>query len=647
MGDSLERSRLNAETWLHEGKPLAAAHEWDGMRALARLVFPPDDPRKWVALSRTARSLAEDASGMHGLFMPSTEREFRASAAASLAAGALESFRALSDRAAGHSAAASGPAGPAPSPAPGPDGVGSVADTDGDRNETDPDGEKGGGVKTSGYCRVLAPRIPVRTAETNFAKQTLKMTLPFVRHGGVKPAFTFGEAFYPTPQAEKAAPDPFPSARELRSRLAAAEAAGGPEPRSREAELVLRSLLGMELWDSGGRNAAEEATELLKEAASGLEKLSPRGIETLLARERLARRLAGMSGFGRILPGLSLKIKLLPDPVYGMLYDEEDEDNLPDLEPKIIPPADLLQAKRLFAEIERLALPTRTFEPVRLRASVCVAGLEDIGSNVNANRRPGPGLKAQSALLMDQEKQMNRTGKMPDPNWARAAFDLAEFLRQAGEDHEKVKLIHLFAINVRRNTLGALHPETASTLSRLADLWYPYHQEQACEYWALALEAVEWRGERYEPFTAELEYRLGRALLMTSWGREALPALERAERRFRGLEGETGQRTLECGLLLAHSLYLCDMVPEAEKLYSGIVALLDGAPPREDPDPDMSPDETVLFAALAGAGAMMKKRGDTAGGEKLLRRAAELEPKSRDRLALMDLGCFLIQEFLN
>ncbi|MDR1314367.1 MAG: hypothetical protein LBQ12_11910 [Deltaproteobacteria bacterium] len=88
MGARLEKERrwVEVDTLLRDTH--GAAHGWDGMRALARLVFGPEDSRVWAFQARSASELADFAlrpGGDWGLV-----REHRLKAAASLAAGALE-----------------------------------------------------------------------------------------------------------------------------------------------------------------------------------------------------------------------------------------------------------------------------------------------------------------------------------------------------------------------------------------------------------------------------------------------------------------------------------------------------------------------------------------------------------------------------
>jgi hypothetical protein len=564
MGRVLEAQRLFAELKTAEGSMLDAAHAWDGVRALARLLLGPDDPRSWAALSRSARSLGEHATGGECPKYPNLPsgmplRLFRARGAISMAAGAVW---ALGE--------------PRLEPA-------RVAVPRYDS----PDGTPGGEPDW-----VRRARIWDRTVELGFAGETLGMIAgmtPETDEDPPPPLRSLAEALYPGlgPEAGK---DPFPSAGELWKRLRTADGPDGPGPGSRES-LVLRSLLGAELWDTGGRERSAEALELMREASMGLDGIAgERAGCSLDARERLARRLGGMYGRGTVLPGI----------------------------PEMPPPPDIAGAVELFRGLERLAPAGPEGEAMRRRAGRCAVALSVI--------RDGEDETLLQKLISLADRLMSELrSERPSLDACREGLDTGELLRRLSPaTAPSADRLFMLSVDTHRNLLGGRHPETAPALASAADMWRSLSREvRPCPFWALALESLEGLGDRYETFRAELELRFVPMLVQdgrVGAGTAAL-LLASACRRLGGALGATSQPALKASLEAAVVLSAAEEEDAAEEFFTRIVTLLDGAPPRSDPDPRMPSDAAVLSTALAGKGAAMIGRGDMPGGTELLRRS--------------------------
>ncbi|MDR1038948.1 MAG: hypothetical protein LBR80_02020 [Deltaproteobacteria bacterium] len=555
MGQLLELERLTAEEKTAERDMLAATHLWDGTRVLARLVFGEDDPRVWAALTRSARALVDFNEGP-----PEEEVERKkvtGPVAASVAAGALAGLK---------------------------DAYAAPPTSSGLWNPLMPGNEED---RERDWKRGME-------MELAFAEETLERSQarPGALGGGPsRPIRSLGDALYPghLAGAEK---DPFPSSDELRARLAAAEGPGGPGPRSLEA-LALRSLLGAELWDTGGKGAEGEAFSLMREAVEGLDKeAGARAPDALAAKERLARRLAVMGGHGRIVP----------------------------MRPAEPSAEDAISAVRLFRTLERLAPEGQEGEQLRCRAGSAAAGVKTYFSDDLE--------KASMDFMFSGVWLMGSPMSEAGPGDARGNFDQAEFLVRNGS-HEIASFFYLRALTLRRHLFGSRHPETAVSLSRSADLLLTNKNEAgACAHWALALEALEGLGDRHEISRADLELRIGRTLTFAAEAVKGLPMLKRAVERYVRLRGEASQNALEASAFLAQAQYWAVDIPGAEGTYREMIKLLDGAPPRKDPDPALPGDDDFLSVALAGAGATMIFRGDRPGGEALLKRSAEIRPQS-------------------
>jgi hypothetical protein len=539
-----------------EGDAAGAAHIWDGLRALIGQVHGPEDPRGWASLTRAAALLAEFAFGPDSL--PSGQTELARRPALSLAEGALGALRDAFAR------------------LPGLSGPGWAA-AEGWR-----DWEQ------------------VRDAETAFAEATLSWTraraaVCKIRASG-KAGRSLAEALYHghDPEAMRSG---FPSSEELRARLSDAEGPGGPGPKSREA-LVLKSRLGFELWDSGGRSDAVESLALLKKASAGLDRLAGKSDpDSFAARDLLARRLSGMYGFGRIVP----------------------------LEYEIPPPENMLAARRLFRSLGKLRQQVDLDETYVHRVGFCSSGIANDGT-------PTMDLMAGAGMMF----RLSMAG--PSPEGARSFFDMGEIMIRARKDTDEENMFHMKALNFRRHFFGGRHPETAQSLARVGDYLSSVSDVRACFFWSLALEALEAAGERAELSRADLEMRIGRVLLFASDPGEALAVLRRSEERLRRVLGEMSERRLECAIFVAQALYWSGMVSEAGEAFSSVAELLDGAPPRSDPDPFVPSNGALLSTALAGIGAVRILQGDRPGGEALLRRSAGLRVGRSGRRTVECLG---------
>ncbi|MDR1037275.1 MAG: tetratricopeptide repeat protein [Deltaproteobacteria bacterium] len=554
MGNVLERQLEHAETMPEAMGHIKAAFAWDGLRALAQLAFGREDPRVWASAARSARSLQDFLSapetGEGTRLEPS--RMWRASAA--LAAGALAGMR---------EAAAASPGILEPSGQESGWGEG----------DGDPGGEK--------LKRAL-------DAELAFVSLTLRRAQDRTRSAGyTMPSGSLGEALFPG-NTSAAKLCYCPSSEELRAALEEAEGPGGPGPKSRQA-FVAKSLLGAELWDTGGRGASPEARGLMKKALNGLERLAGnRDPDSLAAKERLARSIAGFHGYWRILP-------------LGVAYPS---------------PEDRREALRLFRSIKILA--PQTFDRYSIR---------------------GRAFEAESALLADDPRHAGNiflgsignliAAIMPSQSelqhlWsARDTYDSCEFLLIAGKTGNLLET-HTISLVKRRDLLGARHPETACSLARVGDFQYPLSAELACSSWALALESLEGSGGRADLYRADLEMRIGRVLLFCGDCALALPMLGRSEDALSRILGEGSEQTLTCAAFLARAQFKTGRAAEAAETYGRIIALLDGAPPRNDPDPCMPSDRNLLYVALAGAGRARISLGDTDAGERLLKRSSDV-----------------------
>jgi hypothetical protein len=442
-------------------------------------------------------------------------------------------------------------------------------------------------------------------AELAFASGTLRRIqkrAPSVI--GTKPTRTLGEFLYP-PRPLTASWDSFPSAVDLRSRLEAAKRPGGPGPMSREA-LVATSLLGAEIFDTCGRDAHTEALGLMKTALKGLLRVAGnRDPDSLAAKERLGRRFSGLPGYGSVLPA-------------GLEKPS---------------PENKSQALKQYRSLRCLAPNGLEGHAMLLRADLAESGLR-VDEDSKLDRI------IIIALSSGAPPHLPPLDKMPAPWTARIDFDTAEFLHRRNFSDSPCPARHTYALQKRRTLLGAVHPETASSLARVGDYLCSASAVQACCHWALALEALEGSGERAGPFMADLEMRIGRVLLYCGDSELALPLLRRSEKVLRDVQGERSQQALTCAALLARAQLRTGMAVEAGDTYGRIAMILGGAPPRSDPDPFMPSDRTLLATALAGAADAAVCLASRVASESRESRIilATSGRKSRDGLSLPDCG---------
>jgi tetratricopeptide (TPR) repeat protein len=590
----LERERLFAHKLTKKKRMLAASDAWDSLRALGRLLLGPEDPRVWAALARSARAFACHPEETSRPGSPENKRmQHIFTRAVGLAAGAAEALRDPSLRLR-----------PAAAPRAMPDGgFSGGANADGASRETggtSRDGEDGGKPAED------AGQEWDRAGELASAEETLRRLREMAPPAGGPPPATarsFAEAMLPgeSPEAGKGC---HPSSGALRAMLDAAEGPSGPGPGSRKA-LVLRSLLGAEIWDTGDWSRAGEALELLREASGGLDELAgKRDLDSLDARERRARRLGGLYGHAAVIPRY----------------------------PKVPPASHVREAEKLFRSLEELAPAGRKGDSLRLRASMFANGLLAQYTEGKEGRQMVLMFLAISSGLLTEE-----AGCSPDMETARRDFDVAELLMRTGTDR-MVSPFRMNSLASRRNLLGSRHPELAASFARAGDsLYSEKNPEKACSYWALALEALEGQGDRCETFRADIETRIAVHIHAKGHPEMAAPLLDRACGRVRKALGDTAQLTLETTFLFGNALFKAGRPGEAEEIFSRLASLLDGAPPRSDPDPSCPSDAAVLYSALAGKAAAMLHRGDGSGREAFRRHPtftpsrAESEPDRRMR----------------
>jgi hypothetical protein len=559
MGNLLEKERDSAEEFTREGIAHGAAHAWDAMRALVRLTFGPDDPRVWASLSRSARSLANFA-------VDPNERlrsipEFHLNAAASLAASAAAGFDAVSQASAGG------------------------------------DGSSG---------------VPVPPSERSFAEETLAWIRSKAHAAGLVigpwPASSLAEAIYSenNPRMALLAQKPeaftFPSALELRAALAKAG-----DPGSQEA-LSLRSRLGMELWDTGGKDAALESTELLREASAGLDALlGPKSPESVAAKERLARRLSGMNGYGSLAPFPFLKYLSKRNSAEG---------------------------RALFKELKNLAPRGAKGDELRRRAAtgeITARIVTDIGKAYGDARK----------LMEDSMDTFFFPGGIQKNRPLTESHDLVMLGLHSGNG-EMASSINGLVLAGRRNFLGGRQPETAYSLALAGDLLGDTYT--SCAFWALAMEALEGRGERYCCQEAELKLRIARTLFFENDFSQAARLFKEAEGIFLAERGEASPERVECAAFFAGTQFRSRSGDHCEsgEIFSSLLKLIDGVPPWDYPVLEIK-EAQVLALVLAGAAADMSAHGETERGAPLMARASELRarytgPFQAGRLADFYLG---------
>jgi tetratricopeptide (TPR) repeat protein len=526
--------------------PRAAIFAWDGTRALALLSLGRERPEPWAALSRAARSYLEFALSLKGAAKKA--RTNCLNYAASLAAGALYGFD-LAARA-------------------------------------EPPG----------------PRVP--DEELSFARETIEIALrEGPRHSRNRlrfpPALAFSladawllEKYAAATRARAATPfffilekrffqeeDPFPSAEELRDALAKAEAPQGRKRASKEA-LDIRSRLGLELWDSGDKDRAAEATEALREAAEGLERLlGPTAPESLSAKERLARRLAGLGGFGRI----------------------------PPLFPPLVSPAEKALGLKLAGELQEM-------RPLDDETEAFLASVKKGGATELAVTRE---------LLGKGPPETSAIGGEGDLA-ARALHDLALAAASSG-DAPLAARASAISLSRRWVFYGGRHPETASSLALMGDLLE--EREFAPAYWTLALEAIGGlrpRGSRYVIMAAELTRRIGVAFMEMGDYLQAAAIFREADDLYRRRRPDADPERLELAALIAYCRFHGEDPEGAREKYRELENTLSKAPTRRAPDPRLSSDGSLLALCQAMIGATTIFLNEDPEATDLLKRAREI-----------------------
>jgi hypothetical protein len=460
------------------------------------------------------------------------------------------------------------------------------------------------------FERIGRQRFPAE--ELAFADQTFSELRLMTFHGGYgklapPPARSVAEALELV--AENLAPVKFKrrqdaleegvrlSAEELRRELARAESPQGPGPGSREA-LALRSRLGQELWDSGNWESAKEAKDLAREASLGLDRLlGPEAPEARAAKERLARLLVGLHGHGS----------------FPILYPDN-----------ILSRVELKAGVALFRELEKIA--PKSDEEARSRAATLAAAADLVGKE--GDWKPLARLKPQRS-----SKRADETRHSDEDNIARSRLDndLALLALMAGQRDVSLE----FASNARASQgieVNARHPESGRALALLGIL---YDEDLGSdEYLSLALETVAGRGGRFAPFEADLKFRLGMSFAARNDFGPATAILGEADELLRASWGDMSQKRLERAAWRALILFLAESYDDSLKLCQSLVQLLDGAPPRRDPDPDSPPDETILATALVVGGSALLVRGEREEGERLIVRASALRDLRREESVL-------------
>ncbi|MDR1037400.1 MAG: hypothetical protein LBT40_12825 [Deltaproteobacteria bacterium] len=590
MGPVLEKMLLFVELTQAEEDGLSAAHQWDGLRALIRQIHGPNDPRGWACLSRSARALADYAWMPLGN-VPVEKRESQKNAAAFISAGAVAAFRRD-----GLSLNVFPPVSrPELRPGGGAGETGAKAKArTGARKEAKATGKEGAKNGEAGWDR---------SAELAFAEKTLATVMSRIRSrdGGPMPPppplVSLQEALYPGLLHDDGK-DTFPSIEKLRSDLEAAEAPGGPGPASREA-LVLRSLLGAELWDMEVFEAEEEAMDLMRKSSEGLAKLlGLKDPDTMIAKERYARRLADM-----------------PCPWKVASFAQTTLSSL-----------DCELAERLFRSLRRHAPPGEAGDNLRNRA--------ELGGAWASN---GAFLKDTRFCFRSWDKAWDPARQPLSLERGRMQFDAGEYFLRFGPIDYALRH-HAKSLECRKHVLGGRHPETAASLARVGDCTRDDDIGLAFCAWALAIEALEGRGEQYEPSLAELEYRLGTALQLEGAPAESVPLLYRAEGRHPLFLEERATRTLECLAYLAQGLFWTRRVPEGEALYERIIDVLDGEYLRTSSESSVTSEDVLLSTALAGAGIARILRSDRKGGEEFLVRSYEVLEEAPGESPVAEIG---------
>jgi tetratricopeptide (TPR) repeat protein len=391
----------------------------------------------------------------------------------------------------------------------------------------------------------------------------------------------------------------------LRRRLADEEGPDGPGPGSRGA-LAARSELGESLYDTGDRALEKEALELLKEASVGLDAcVGPSDAESVLAKERWARRLAGIFGAGRFLsrggagPGPG-KIRQAA----GLLREAAS------------------QAMGV-SEGEDRAWPGRAGPELHVRARLTLAR-----ATSQANTPPG----FSEALAVEEEFEGLVGTFQSDAAWALFLAEKAECLSDV-RIYDWARKLYQYALGFRREPLGWRHPETATSLARAGDLTERLEgAADAVPFWALALESLAEAGEEFAPDRAELALRLGRELMAEG---EVAPALLLLEPALAWATEARGHRDRLAFALFSHlsgALLASGAQDDAGEDYWTVLKRRDRSKLPGLPETEYEKWEEGLSNAFKGLGKALSGRGNHAGAAAVLERAGRLMGRAATRL---------------
>jgi tetratricopeptide (TPR) repeat protein len=383
------------------------------------------------------------------------------------------------------------------------------------------------------------------------------------------------------------AKDPFPSAEELRDALAKAEGPQGRGPDSQEA-LALKSRLGLELWDMAAvedEASAEEATEPPREASVGLDRLlGPAAPESLRAKERLARRLAGLYGYGRI----------------------------PPLSQEFSTSAELAAAQKIIREIKKSA-------PLGAATKALVAYIEkDSAMAISVARKFQNEGQLATITITGEEDQVGR-----------AFHDLALVAAVSGDVNSTMSL-RGNALSRRGAFYGDRHPETARSFALMGDL--QEDERIALPYWALALEAIAPRGSRYAIMKAELARRIGVTFFMEDDYAQAAKVFREAAGLYGSCRPDWDRGRLDCASSLAMCLFAAGDLADARKEFLALGKALSQTSAPRAPGPAPSPAVSYRALSLAGIGIATVLLGEDGKAQKLLDRAREIRnarPRSK------------------
>jgi hypothetical protein len=564
-----------------EAPAWSAARTWDSLRGVYRASLGEDDPRVRCALSRAARALSLDPESL--------------GPAAAMAAGAAELFARASAGACG------GGRGPGPWPRA---------------------REEKFALDVLEATRAELARTPGREKDALFPA----------------PAFRLGTALYPGP----ANPAPVrPGPGELRSALSAAERDGAGSAEALSARSRLGGALSdAEAWerasvttllsgsrpaagDSGGSPASgtsgtsgdsggcgdsgapadasrgESALGLLRSASVGLDALLGRAHpDSLEARERLARHLAGLSG-----PGLP------PDALAGERPPDTDIREAMDIFLETAAaragaasrtgpaPARDAGSRGISPDTEREAVLIRHTSDERALAAAAAAGMCSL--LLRTTPEQARFLEAANLAAMDT---LDPKGSDDTDHPAVLQFMTLACERLYLEDNYETASQALRLVNIRQKKLfGASARETVGTSIRLGTAQFAvFDLGGSLDSYAEALEAAE------EAFAPGTTYAADAA-------------------RGPGLPpGRAGRDILHASTHLANCLCTAQSPRHALGVLGPFLDALPRLPPVRDPEGAWPWPPELAGRALSVAGEAAAAMGDDAAGESLLRRSLDL-----------------------